>query len=197
MTGVPCQLVIISEDPDNLPIKDAFVIVKQLFIYGVEDVSLKGDKIFVKLSYSPNNKTLKKKFGYLPIRYMRIKIDNEEEFHVLEDICKRYRFNLLDDEVEEFERYQEKKQLVGINRPFLSPPPPRPPSHFGHSSLLPMTSSSTPTNSTAPPTNWATTSAESPAKKQKRKMTRTTTSQNPEEVLDLDELNIDHFLSQK
>uniref|UniRef100_A0A6P7H4H3 Uncharacterized protein LOC114346891 n=1 Tax=Diabrotica virgifera virgifera TaxID=50390 RepID=A0A6P7H4H3_DIAVI len=117
---------------------------------------------------------------------MRIKIDNEEEFHVLEDICKRYRFNLLDDEVEEFERCQEKKQLVGIKRPFLSPPP----SHFGHSStysLLPTNSSSIPTNSTAPPTTWPTTSAESPAKKQKRKMTKTT-SQNPE-VLDL-ELNI-------
>ncbi|XP_072375296.1 uncharacterized protein [Diabrotica undecimpunctata] len=214
MSGVPCQLVIMTEDPINLPIKDAFVIVKQLFIYGVTDVSLRGDRIFVELTYSPNNKNLKKKFGYLPLRYMRLKIENEGEFHVLENICKKYRFNLLDDEVEEFEKYQQQKHLVGTKRGYLPPPPLL--SHFGHSSgypsILPSTSSSPFPTTTSPPTNWshpATATSnddnnEPPTKKQKRKVmkiptttTTTTTTQNPEDVVDLEDLTMEHFLSQK
>ncbi|XP_072387165.1 uncharacterized protein [Diabrotica undecimpunctata] len=187
MANVPCQLVIVSEDPINLPIKDAFVIVKQLFMYGVKDVSLKGDRIFVHLTYSPNNKTLKKKFGYLPLRYMRVKVENDKEFQVLENICKKYRFNLLDDEVEEFEKYQQQRQLVGTKRPYLPPPPP----HFGHSSKY--------SNPTSPPatSNDDDDDDPQPSPTKKRKVTTKTTTTQNQDIVDLEELNMEDFLSQK
>ncbi|CAH1183069.1 unnamed protein product [Ceutorhynchus assimilis] len=55
-------------------------------VYGVKDISQKVDKVIVNLTYSPRAATLKRKFGNLPVRYMRTKIESEEEFKLLEQI---------------------------------------------------------------------------------------------------------------
>ncbi|XP_028141801.1 uncharacterized protein LOC114335716 [Diabrotica virgifera virgifera] len=116
MAGIPSQLVILTEDPVNFPIETALIIMRELFIFGVKDISLKKDKIFVMLTYTPNSKHLKRKFGNLPIRYMRTKIQSEEEFQKVEEAVKRYRFNLIDDEYEEFEKQQQIQTNTGIKR---------------------------------------------------------------------------------
>lgn len=59
---------------------------------------MKDEKIFIHLSYSPRTITLKRKFGNLPVRYMRTKLDNTEEFKILEKVLRRYKFDLLDEE---------------------------------------------------------------------------------------------------
>ncbi|CAH2015842.1 unnamed protein product [Acanthoscelides obtectus] len=72
--------------------------------YGVREIKASGDKIFVKLTYSPKAATLKRKFGLLPIKYLRTKLDKNAEFQVLERIVKKYRFNLLDEQLEDINR---------------------------------------------------------------------------------------------
>lgn len=59
---------------------------------------MRDEKVFVSLSYTPRAQTLKRKFGTLPVRYMKAKISNTEEFAVIQDVIQRYRFNLLDEE---------------------------------------------------------------------------------------------------
>ena len=68
------------------------------FRFGLVSVKVKKDKIFINLSYTPTVKSLKKKFGTLPVRYMRVQIDNEEEFKILENMVRRYKFNLVADD---------------------------------------------------------------------------------------------------
>lgn len=65
------------------------------FRYGLKNIKIKKDKIFIHLSYTPAAKTLKQKFGTLPVRYMRVQIENEEEFKILENVVRRYKFNLV------------------------------------------------------------------------------------------------------
>nr|CAI5860388.1 unnamed protein product [Callosobruchus analis] len=68
--------------------------------YGVNNMKISRDKVFISLSYSPRTATLKRKFGNLPVRYMRERIDMEEDFKILERVGRRYNFNLLDEQVE-------------------------------------------------------------------------------------------------
>lgn len=63
------------------------------FRYGVKDISIKGDKILIQLNYSPKESTLIKKFGDLPIKYIRTRLENEEEIRLFEKAIKRYKFN--------------------------------------------------------------------------------------------------------
>ncbi|XP_050517901.1 uncharacterized protein LOC126892415 [Diabrotica virgifera virgifera] len=112
MAGIPSQLVILTEDPVNFPIGTALIIMRELFIFGVTDISLKKDR----MSYTPNSKHIKRKFGNLPIRYMRTKIQSEGEFQKVEGAVKRYRFNQIDDEYEEFEKQQQIQTNAGIKR---------------------------------------------------------------------------------
>ncbi|VEN51892.1 unnamed protein product [Callosobruchus maculatus] len=72
--------------------------------YGVREMVARGDKIYISLTYSPRAKTLKRKFGNLPVKYMRAKIDKESEFKILESVVKRHKFNLLSEELEDMER---------------------------------------------------------------------------------------------
>nr|CAI5860753.1 unnamed protein product [Callosobruchus analis] len=90
-----------TEDKVNFPTKYVMVVMKQLFQYGVKNMETSGDKVFISLSYSPRAATLKRKFGNLPVRYMRVKIDKEQDFKILEKVVRRYRFNLLDEQVED------------------------------------------------------------------------------------------------
>ncbi|XP_072380440.1 uncharacterized protein [Diabrotica undecimpunctata] len=165
MATVPCQLVILTEDPVHFPIETAFLIIKELFVYGVKEVSLKGSKIFVSLSYTPNSKSLKKKFGNLPVRYMRTKVKTEQEFQILENVVKRYRFNLLDDELEEFERHQQVQKQLGLKRPL----------YIQEAPDEALASTSSKKQRTVPPS----------------------TIVHIEEECDENDLNIDHFLSQR
>nr|CAI5859156.1 unnamed protein product [Callosobruchus analis] len=48
--------------------------------YGVNNMKISRDKVFISLSYSPRTATLKRKVGNLPVHYMRVRIDMEEDF---------------------------------------------------------------------------------------------------------------------
>lgn len=53
--------------------------------------------MFVKLSYSPKDETLRRKFGDLPLKYIRTSVDTEEEFDLLEKAIKRYNFDISEE----------------------------------------------------------------------------------------------------
>nr|CAI5842538.1 unnamed protein product [Callosobruchus analis] len=93
---------------------------KQLFQYGVKNMETSGDKVFISLSYSPRAATLKRKFGNLPVRYMRVKIDKEQDFKILEKVVRRYRFNLLDEQVEDLDN--SRVEGGGKRKLYLQPP---------------------------------------------------------------------------
>lgn len=59
------------------------------------------------LCYSPKETTLKKKFGNLPVSYVRINADSEEELSMFEQACKRFHFNLSDSETDEEKQSQQ------------------------------------------------------------------------------------------
>ncbi|CAG9771484.1 unnamed protein product [Ceutorhynchus assimilis] len=101
MAATPTTLVLFSEDRIPLPIKSLYAVAEHLFQYGVKDISQKVDKVIVNLTYPPRAAALKRKFGNLPVRYMRTKIDSEEEFKLLEQVVKKFKFNLLDENLEE------------------------------------------------------------------------------------------------
>jgi hypothetical protein len=67
----------------------------------VKEISVKGDKIFIALTYSPRGSTLKRKFGNLPVRYLRTKLEKEEEFKILEKVVRKYKFNLLEEQLDD------------------------------------------------------------------------------------------------
>mgnify|MGYP007007722989 CR=1 FL=1 len=46
----------------------------------------------------PSAKTLKQKFGNLPIRYMRVNLKDEDDWQILETVVRRYKFNLVSED---------------------------------------------------------------------------------------------------
>jgi hypothetical protein len=48
---------------------------------------------------------------------MRTKLDNEEEFKMLEKVVKRYKFNLVDEELEEMHRLQTTTKKLYLEEP--------------------------------------------------------------------------------
>nr|CAH7765089.1 unnamed protein product [Callosobruchus chinensis] len=90
---------------------------KQLFQYGVKDMSINRDRVFISLSYSPRTATLKRKFGNLPVRYMRVRIEKDEDLKSL-DVC-RYHFNPLNEQVEDLDN----TRIKGGKRKFYLQPP--------------------------------------------------------------------------
>ncbi|VEN43017.1 unnamed protein product [Callosobruchus maculatus] len=92
MATTPSTIVVFTEDNINFPTKWVKVVMKQLFQYGVKDMYESGDKVFISLSYSPRGTTLKRKFGNLPVRYMRVKIDKDDDFKILQRVVRRYHF---------------------------------------------------------------------------------------------------------
>lgn len=90
--------------------------------YGVKEITQKGEKIFISLSYSPRSTTLKRKFGNLPIRYMRAKLEKEEDFRVLEKVVKRFQFNLLDDEATDLPQRRLDYPSSNKRKLYLEPP---------------------------------------------------------------------------
>ncbi|CAH2003147.1 unnamed protein product [Acanthoscelides obtectus] len=104
MATTPTTIIVFTQDPVNLPINDLLLVMKKLFQYGAREIKASGDKIFLKLPYSPKAATLKQKFGLLLIKYFRTKLDKNVEFQVLERIVSKYRFNLLDEQLEDINR---------------------------------------------------------------------------------------------
>lgn len=102
-----------------------YLVIEHIYIfrYGVKEMSQKGDKIFISLTYSPRTVTLRKKFGNLPVRYMRTKIEDEADFKILERVVRKYKFNLLDDQLEEVDQRKiESPSCSGKRKMFLQEP---------------------------------------------------------------------------
>ena len=82
-------------------------------------ISEKQGKIVISLSYTPKDITLKKKFGTLPVRYIRTKLNGgsgfDEKFKKLQNVVLRYRYNLLDEE------FDDKGNLKSIQGPLPLP----------------------------------------------------------------------------
>nr|CAI5856812.1 unnamed protein product [Callosobruchus analis] len=95
------------------------VVMKQLFQYEVKNTETSGDKVFISLSYSPRTATLKLKFGNLPVRYMIMRIDQEQDFKILEKVVRRCHFNLLDKQVEDLDNTRVEG---GKRNLYLQPP---------------------------------------------------------------------------
>lgn len=92
-------------------------------------MGIENDMVIIKLGYTPKKKTLKNKFGNLPVKYMKTVIDSREEFNMLEKACQMYEFNKLEEEDEEtdVEGYQavtshQKKMIAGSKRPIAAKP---------------------------------------------------------------------------
>lgn len=81
------------------------------FRYGVKEISIKGDKIFIHLSYSPRTTTLIRKFGNLPVQYFRAKLENDEQILLFERAVKKYSFNLEED-IELIEEQLSKRKKI-------------------------------------------------------------------------------------
>lgn len=64
----------------------------------------------MELKYCPKT-TLLRKFGNLPVKYFRTKISNGENFKILEEVAKRYRFDLADGEVDDEINQSKKRKL--------------------------------------------------------------------------------------
>ncbi|KAL1489916.1 hypothetical protein ABEB36_013842 [Hypothenemus hampei] len=94
MATVPSTLVIQTLDKNEFPINMAYVVMKQLFTYGVKDISVKKGSVLISLSYKPKDSTLLKKMGNLPVKYTRIQVHSEEELGLLEKAVQKYNFNI-------------------------------------------------------------------------------------------------------
>ncbi|KAL1487669.1 hypothetical protein ABEB36_015646 [Hypothenemus hampei] len=98
MATVPSTLVIQTLDKNEFPINMAYVVRKQLFRYGVKDISVKKGSVLISLSYTPKYSTLLKKMGNLPVKYTRIQVHSEEELGLLEKTVQKYNFNIINDD---------------------------------------------------------------------------------------------------
>nr|CAI5856813.1 unnamed protein product [Callosobruchus analis] len=119
MATTPSAIVVFTEDKVNFPTKYVMVVMKQLFQYEVKNTETSGDKVFISLSYSPRTATLKLKFGNLPVRYMIMRIDQEQDFKILEKVVRRCHFNLLDKQVEDLDNTRVEG---GKRNLYLQPP---------------------------------------------------------------------------
>ncbi|CAG9765797.1 unnamed protein product [Ceutorhynchus assimilis] len=99
MATTPSTIIVIIKDKVNFPLKMGVVVMKQLFTYGVRDIVVRNDKIVIHLCYSPKDTTLKKKFGALPIEYMRTRLENDEELKLFDKALKKFKFNLDENEI--------------------------------------------------------------------------------------------------
>lgn len=54
---------------------------------------MKNNLVTISSSYSPKEQTLKKKFGNLPIKYVRMHIESEEELMILDKAMRLFTFN--------------------------------------------------------------------------------------------------------
>lgn len=61
----------------------------------MEKIEVKGDRVFLKLEYTPKHENLKKKMGNLPVMYLRTVMSNvEKDLPLFETAMKRFKFSI-------------------------------------------------------------------------------------------------------
>ncbi|XP_071055720.1 uncharacterized protein [Onthophagus taurus] len=117
-----CTLLVSSTDMMNVPIKTLHVVCKHLFSrYGLKSVTTRGNCVIIALLYTPKNETLKRKFGNLPVQYMRLGVENETEVQMLASVMHKYVFDLSVDGDEQFPQIEShRKNLKRQPPPSLS-----------------------------------------------------------------------------
>lgn len=78
--------------------KMGFNLIFFCFSFGVKEIKNSKGKVIINLSYSPKKETLERKFGNLPIEYVRSFLDTPEEVEVFEKACKRFKFSLPEED---------------------------------------------------------------------------------------------------
>ncbi|XP_060522991.1 uncharacterized protein LOC132699984 [Cylas formicarius] len=79
----PSTLIFESTDPARLSKKMLAVFLKNLFRYGRKEVKIVNKRVHLYLKYSPKNQTIQGKLKNLPVRYLRVAADDEEELQLL------------------------------------------------------------------------------------------------------------------
>lgn len=69
------------------------------FSYGVKECKIKQHEIILSLTYTPRQETLKRKFGNLPLRYVKTHAANDRELLLFEKALQRFQFDLPEDSV--------------------------------------------------------------------------------------------------
>lgn len=64
----------------------------------MKDIDLRNNVIKMELHYTPKDATLKKKFGNLPLKYVRMRVADEEQLALFETAVRRYNFDLEEDD---------------------------------------------------------------------------------------------------
>lgn len=64
-----------------------------IFRYGVKSLILRGSQVHVSLTYTPKTESLSKKFGNLPIDYIRLGLDTPHELDLFEEAMRKFCFN--------------------------------------------------------------------------------------------------------
>lgn len=62
--------------------------------------------LLISLTYLPKDATLKRKFGNLPLQYVRMRIDSDSELMLFEKAMRMFKFNLneSDDDSDDLEK---------------------------------------------------------------------------------------------
>nr|CAH7715698.1 unnamed protein product [Callosobruchus chinensis] len=102
--NVPTTFIIESLDKTMLPTNLLVVLLKNIFRFGRLGITVTSDdQVHLMLSYSPKHETVEKKLKLLPVKYLRVFADSEEEFKLLCMGLKRFKdlnsFQLEDEEV--------------------------------------------------------------------------------------------------
>nr|CAH7717115.1 unnamed protein product [Callosobruchus chinensis] len=102
--NVPTTFIIESLDKTMLPTNLLVVLLKNIFRFGRLGINVTSDEqVHLMLSYSPKHETVQKKLKLLPVKYLRVFADTEEEFKLLSTGLKRFKelnfFPLEDEEV--------------------------------------------------------------------------------------------------
>lgn len=62
--------------------------------FRVKEISRKQNMVAVSLFYSPKTETLRRKFGTLPVTYVRVNVKTDKELELFERAARMYKFDL-------------------------------------------------------------------------------------------------------
>lgn len=94
--NIPSSILVsvLDEEKDNFPLEMALVVMKNIFKFGVKDIFIQDRLIFISLTYCPRQSTLLRKFGNLPVKFMRTQLESERDLRLLQQATARYQFDL-------------------------------------------------------------------------------------------------------
>nr|CAI5848853.1 unnamed protein product [Callosobruchus analis] len=98
--NVPTTFIIESLDKSVLPTNLLVILLKNIFRFGRNGITTADDQVH--LSYSPKRETVERKLKQLPVKYLRVFADNEEEFKLLCTGLQQFKdlnFQLEDEEL--------------------------------------------------------------------------------------------------